>query len=91
MLKERHCRFCGAKLPSNRRSYCSAECAEKALKQMYWEKQDEKRLNKPPEITDVRTLKMPCGCEFFRENSRIVKTKWCLKHSKSNQELKIDS
>jgi len=58
---------------------------------MYWEKQDEKRLNKPPEITDVRTLKMPCGCEFFRENSRIVKTKWCLKHSKSNQELKIDS
>jgi hypothetical protein len=51
---------------------------------MYWEEQAEKGLNKPPEVTDVRILKMPCGCEFFSENGKIVKTKWCLKHSKGN-------
>ncbi len=88
MLKERRCRFCGAKLPSDRQSYCNAECAEKALKRMYWENQVQKRLNKAPEVTDVRILKMPCGCEFFSENGKIVKTKWCLKHSKDVQELK---
>jgi len=50
---------------------------------MYWEEHPEKALNKPPEAVDARILKMPCGCEFFRENGKIVKTKWCLQHQKA--------
>ena len=82
MLEERYCKFCGSKLPPTRRSYCNAECAEKALKRMYWEKQNEKVSGESPEL-DARVLKMPCGCEFFSENGKLVKTKWCLKHQKT--------